>query len=193
MYPLRVPGSRVLLTTTFGVVTSIALALGCGPRSKGPAGPTQQPVVASVPTAAAPPPAPTGTAPAPPQTAWTIPGLQIPGLPVSPRQAMLGKWAVSSVDGKPVATAPGMATDPMDPASYVAGTTVTFTPETVLVQRVGFTLVNRPYKVVSELPPIRVTIDAGYGPSNVDFSIDGTAIWSLPSTPPHAVTLTRTQ
>lgn len=192
MYDPRVSGARSLLIPVLATAASVVVAFGCEPR-KGPAGPTKPVEVASVPTATATQPAPTGTAPAPTPTAWTIPGLQIPGLPMSPRQAIVGKWAVSSVDGKPVATAPGMATDPMDPASYVAGTTVTFTPESVVIQRVGFTVLNRPYKVVSELPPVRVTIDAGYGPSNVDFSIDGTALWSLPSTPPHAVTLTRAQ
>jgi hypothetical protein len=114
-------------------------------------------------------------------------------MPASPRQAVVGRWNVIGVDGKPIATAPGMATDPLDPASYAAGTQVTFTPDLVTIGRAGFTLLSRPYQVVGELPPVRVTIDAGYGPSNVDFSIDGTCFWSMPSTPPHVLTLQRAQ
>lgn len=171
-------------------VAILSVVVGCEPRPKGPVGPVAPASVAPAPTAA-PPPAPTATGTAAP-TAWTIPGLNIPGLPTSPKQAVIGKWNVAGVDGKPVATAPGMANDPMDPASYVAGTQVTFTPDTVTITRAGVQILSRPYKVVSELPPVRLTIDAGYGPSNVDFAIDGSCIWSLPSTPPHALSLTRT-
>lgn len=171
------------------VILLAVLFVGCEPRPKGATGPTDQASVAPPPTAA-PPPAPTATNTAAP-TAWTIPGLNIPGLPSSPRQAVVGRWNVAGVDGKPVATSPGMATDPMDPASYVAGTQVTFTPDTVTITRAGVQILSKPYKVVSELPPVRLTIDAGYGPSNVDFAIDGSCVWSLPSTPPHALSLTR--
>ena len=97
------------------------------------------------------------------------------------------------VDGKAIATAPGMATDPLDPATYAAGTQVVFTADTVTIARAGFTMLSRPYKVISELPPVRVTIDAGYGPSNVDFSLDGTCLWSMQATPPHVLTLQRAQ
>jgi hypothetical protein len=117
----------------------------------------------------------------------------IPGMPASPKAALVGRWNVAGVDGKPVATAPGMATDPMDPATYVAGSQVTFTPDQVTIARAGVTVLNHSYKVVGEIPPFRVTIDAGYGPSNVDFAIDGSCIWSLPSVPPHALSLTRAQ
>lgn len=187
MYPYVV---RILLAVSLlslGVVT----APGCEPRNKGPVGPTASATIANTTTAAPPPPTTTATNSAP--SAWTIPGLNIPGLPGSPKQALLGKWNVAGVDGKPVATAPGMASDPMDPATYVAGSQVIFTADTVTIQRAGTNLMSRPYKVVSELPPVRVVIDAGYGPSNVDFAIDGSCIWSLPSTPPHALSLQRTQ
>lgn len=182
--------SWALLVTIALASAAVALVPGCEPRPKGPAGPTATASIASAPTAAPPPP-PTAA----PSTAipWMIPGLQIPGLPTSPRQAILGRWNVAGVDGKPVATSPGMATDPFDPASYVAGTQVTFTPDTVTISRAGVSLMSRPYKVVSELPPIRVTIDAGYGPSNLDFAIDGTCLWSMPSTPPHVLSLSRAQ
>jgi hypothetical protein len=178
-----------LLFALSAPVLAIA-APACGPRQKGPAGPTQSATVATA-TATPPPTTATATNSAPP--AWTIPGLQIPGLPTSPRQALVGRWKVAGVDGKPVATAPGMATDPMDPASYVAGTEVTFTADQVTMSRGGVSFLQRPYKVVQEFPPIRVTIDAGYGASNVDFALDGSAIWSLPSTPPHALSLQRAQ
>ena len=158
----------------------------CAPRNKGATGPTGPATVAAAPSST-PPPAPTTTA------TWGIPGLAIPGLPSSPRQGILGKWNVIGVDGKAIATAPGMATDPMDPATYAAGTQVAFTADSVSMSRAGLTFLNRPYKVVSELPPVRVTIDAGYGPSNLDFSLDGTCLWSLPSTPPHVLTLQRAQ
>ncbi len=179
----------VVSLVLFGGTAAALASEGCQPRHRGAAGPTQSVQVAPT---QAPPPTPTAqqTAAAP---AWTIPGLQIPGLPGSPRQAIVGRWNVAAVDGKPVATAPGMATDPMDPASYVAGTQVTFTPDTVTVARAGVTIFQKPYKVVQEFPPVRVTIDAGYGASNVDFAIDGSCLWSLPSTPPHALSLTRTQ
>lgn len=181
-----VAASLVLLSS--GVAL---LVPACEPRHQGPKGPVQSAVIASsTPTTPPPPPAAT-TASAPP--AFTIPGLAIPGLPTSPKAAIVGRWSVAGVDGKPVATAPGMATDPMDPASYVAGTQVTFTDSQVTITRAGIAVLNRPYKVISELPPVRVTIDAGYGPSNIDFAIDGSCIWSLPSTPPHALSLTRAQ
>ncbi len=178
----------LLLAPLMGVSLAMA-APGCEPRHK---------TEAVAPTSSVPPPpstAPkptttssgTGTAP----TSWTIPGLSIPGLPVSPRAALVGKWNVAAIDGKPVPTAPGMATDPMDPASYAAGSTVTFTSDVVTIARGGSVLFNKPYKVTGEQPPVRVTIDAGYGASNVDFAIDGSAVWSLPSTPPHALSLTR--
>lgn len=190
MYP---QGVRTLLTLSLsmsvGVVAGL-LASGCEPRAKPAAGPVASATVANT-TTAAPPPAATPAATAP--TAWTIPGLNIPGLPGSPKLALVGRWNVAAIDGKPVATAPGMATDPMDPATYVAGSQVTFTADTVVISRGGAQVMSRPYKVISELPPVRVTIDAGYGPSNVDFAIDGSCIWSLPSTPPHALSLTRTQ
>jgi len=166
----------------------LVFSSACEPRQKGAAGPVQSASIATAPTTTPPPP-PTTTAP----PAWTIPGLAIPGLPTSPRQGILGKWNVSAVDGKPIATAPGMATDPLDPASYAAGTQVQFTADTVTISRVGLTLMSRPYKVVSEIPPVRVTIDAGYGPSNLDFALDGTCLWSMPSTPPHVLSLSRTQ
>jgi hypothetical protein len=181
-----------ILAAVSALSLAIAIAPGCEPRQKGPTGPTASATVANTSTAPPPPPpAATNTATAP--TAWTIPGLSIPGLPGSPKQALLGKWNVAGVDGKPVATAPGMASDPMDPATYVAGSQVTFTADQVVISRAGSNLMSRPYKVVSELPPVRVTIDAGYGPSNVDFAIDGSCVWSLPSTPPHALSLTRAQ
>jgi hypothetical protein len=84
-----------------------------------------------------------------------------------------------------------MIFNPIDPASWAAGATLTFTDATVTVARAGMTVLVKPYKVLSELPPVRVVIDAGYGPSNVDFAPDGTAIWSVPSVPPHALTLAR--
>ena len=185
MYPRDV---RIVLALS-ALSVSVVMAVGCEPRTKGAAGPVASATMAPTATAAPPPATATNTAP----TAWTIPGINIPGLPGSPKQALLGKWNVAGVDGKPVATAPGMATDPMDPASYVAGSQVTFTADTVVISRGGAQVMSRPYKVVSELPPVRVTIDAGYGPSNVDFAIDGSCIWSLPSTPPHALSLSRTQ
>jgi hypothetical protein len=180
------------VTVLFVAFSFVAASAACGSRRKGPAGPTAPAVVATVTpaataTATAAPPA--GTAP----SAWTIPGLSIPGLPTSPRQAIVGRWSVAGVDGKPVATAPGMATDPLDPASYVAGTTVTFDEARVSIARIGLVVYDQPYKVLSEFPPVRVTIDAGWGPSNVDFAIDGSVIWSLPSTPPHALSLVRAQ
>ncbi|MGZ3420705.1 MAG: hypothetical protein ACXWUG_17860 [Polyangiales bacterium] len=179
--------SSTFFLATVPLVLSLAVAPACGPR-KGPTGPTQSATIASAtPTA---PPAATPTTSA---TTWAIPGLSIPGLPMSPRQALVGRWKVAGVDGKPVATSPGMATDPMDPASYVAGSEVVFTADQVTLSRGGVSYLNRPYKVVQEFPPVRVTIDAGYGASNVDFAIDGSAIWSLPSTPPHALSLTRAQ
>jgi hypothetical protein len=187
MYPSGV--RFLLLPAALVPFLSMIVAGGCEPR-KGPQGPVASASMAPPPTAA-PPPAPTATGTATP-TAWAIPGLNIPGLPTSPRQAVVGKWNVAAVDGKPVATSPGMATDPMDPSSYVAGSQVLFTADTVTVTRAGVQILSRPYKVVSELPPVRLTIDAGYGPSNVDFAIDGSCIWSLPSTPPHALSLTRT-
>jgi hypothetical protein len=180
--------SSTLFLATVPVLLSIAFAPACGPR-KGPTGPTLSATIASATPVAPPPPAtPTTSA-----TTWVIPGLAIPGLPMSPRQALVGRWKVAGVDGKPVATSPGMATDPMDPASYVAGSEVVFTADQVSITRGGVAFLNRPYKVVQEFPPVRVTIDAGYGASNVDFAIDGSAIWSLPSTPPHALSLTRAQ
>lgn len=196
MYPLAVRSFPLLAATVAPVLISlIAVVPGCEPRQKGATGPTASAAVASAP-APAPPPAPTttttaaGTTP----TVFTLPGgIQIPGMPSSPKAAIVGRWNVAAVDGKPVATAPGMATDPFDPATYVAGSQVTFTAETVTIARAGLQVLNRQYKVVSEIPPFRVTIDAGYGQSNIDFAIDGSCIWSLPSTPPHALSLTRAQ
>jgi hypothetical protein len=159
----------------------------CEPRKKEAVAPTASPTPPPPPPPSAKPSATT------PATVWTIPGLNIPGLPVSPKQALIGKWNVAAIDGKPIATAPGMATDPMDPSSYAAGSGVVFTADTVTVTRAGATIYSRPYKVLSEQAPVRVTIDSGYGPSNVDFALDGSAVWSLPSTPPHALSLTRAQ
>lgn len=198
MYPRGVTVRRVnvrvrtlVSLSTLAVASAFALLTpGCEPRNKGPKGPVQSAAVATT----APPPPPTATQTATGQpTQWTIPGLQIPGLPTSPKQSLIGRWNVAAVDGKPIATAPGMATDPMDPASYAAGTQVTFTADTVTMSRAGLSFFSHGYKVVSELPPVRVVIDAGYGPSNVDFTLDGSCIWSLPSTPPHALSLTRAQ
>lgn len=182
-------GVRSLLALGLPLVGLVVITSACEPRQKGAAGPVQSATIASAPTTAPPPP-PTATTAAP---AWTIPGLAIPGLPGSPRQGILGRWNVIGIDGKPIATAPGMATDPLDPASYAAGTQVQFTQDSVTISRAGLTFLNRPYKVVSELPPVRVTIDAGYGPSNLDFALDGTCLWSMPSTPPHVLTLQRAQ
>lgn len=193
MYPLAVRSLPMLAVAVASA--AVLLVPGCEPRQKGPAGPTATATVASTPTAA-PPPAPTTTTTATggAPTVFTLPGgIAIPGMPASPRAALVGKWNVAGVDGKPVATAPGMATDPMDPGSYVAGSQVTFTADTVTISRAGVQILNHSYKVVSEIPPFRVTLDAGYGPSNVDFAIDGSCIWSLPSTPPHALSLTRAQ
>ncbi|GAC1372563.1 MAG: hypothetical protein NVS3B10_21580 [Polyangiales bacterium] len=186
----RVP---LLVVVSLGGALVASLVGGCGPRDKearspspvvataAPPGP--QPVPTAAPTATATPaPAGTGT--------YGIPGLGF-GLPVSPRQALVGKWTVAGIDGKSVPSA-GMGTDPMDPTTYVAGSTVVFTATTVTLSKNGAPFMARDYKVLSELPPVRVVIDAGYGPSNVDFAIDGTAVWSLPSTPPHAVSMTRT-
>lgn len=193
MYPFVV--RKAPLVAVIAASIAIVAAPGCEPRQKGAAGPTATAAVASTPTAA-PPPAPTttSTATGAAPTIFQLPGgIQIPGMPSSPRAALVGRWNVAAVDGKPVATAPGMASDPMDPATYVAGSQVTFTPDQVTIARAGVTVLNHSYKVVSEIPPFRVTLDAGYGPSNVDFAIDGSCIWSLPSTPPHALSLTRAQ
>ena len=165
-----------------------ALMLGaCEPRNQPP------PATATAPSASATAAPSVSAAPKPSTTTaptWGIPGLSLPG---SPRQAIVGKWNVAAVDGKPIASAPGMASDPMDPATYIAGSQVTFTEAEVTLARAGATVLKRAYKVLSETPPFRVTIDAGNGPSNVDFSIDGSALWSLPSTPPHVVSLVRAQ
>ena len=165
---------------------------GCGPR-KGTKTPNQVATTsATATTAPTPTPTPTATATAQPTGTITIPGLGGFGLPVSPRQALLGNWNVANVDGKPVG-AGSTSSDPMDPATYIAGSGVTFTADTVTITRGGATFLSRPYKVLQEIPPVRVVIDAGYGASNVDFAIDGSCVWSLPSTPPHAVQLTRAQ
>ncbi len=182
-----------------------AVLLACGPRE----GATSDPVAPTA-TAAT---APTGTAPtattaatsAPTVTnptssptmtptsiaGFPIPGFKVAGLPASPRAAIVGKWDVVGVDGKPIASQPGMATDPLDPATYAAGSNVTFTSDTVTLARGPATILSRPYKVVGEQPPLRVTIDAGNGPSDVTFNVDGSVFWSLPATPPHVLTLSR--
>lgn len=174
-----------------GVIGAFAPLPGCSPRHPGGNEAVAPTTSASPKPTATPTPTTTATGTVP--SAWTLPGFNIPGLPGSPRQAIIGKWNVAAIDGKPIATAPGMATDPMDPASYAAGSTVVFTADNVTIARATTTMFNKPYKVVSEQAPIRVTIDAGYGPSNIDFAIDGSAVWSLPSTPPHALSLTRAQ
>ncbi|MBL8718825.1 MAG: hypothetical protein JNL79_22780 [Myxococcales bacterium] len=169
------------------VCVSLLGLVACEPRNKGEA-------VAPQPSVSAPPPPPSTTAA--PSTSTTAPTFVIPGLalPGSPRQAIVGKWNVTAVDGKAVSTgSPGMGTDPLDPASYIAGTQVSFTETEVTLARGGATVMKRPYKVLSEVPPFRVTIDAGYGASNVDFGIDGSALWSWPSSPPHAVSMVRAQ
>ena len=193
MYPFVV---RTLPTIAVVLVSiAVTCAPGCEPRQKGATGPTSSAAIASTPVAAPPPAAtPTANTPGTAPTVFTLPGgIAIPGMPASPKAALVGRWNVAGVDGKPVATTPGMATDPSDPATYVAGTQVTFTADNVSITRIGLQVLNRPYKVVSEIPPFRVTIEAGYGPSNVDFAIDGSCIWSVPTTPPHALSLTRAQ
>ncbi len=175
---LAVPVCASLLSLSF---------VACEPRNKGEAAAPQPSV-----SVAAPPPSTTVA----PSTSTTTPTFVIPGLalPGSPRQAIVGKWNVTAVDGKAVSTgSPGMGTDPLDPASYIAGTQVSFTETEVTLARGGATVMKRPYKVISEVPPFRVTIDAGYGASNVDFGIDGSALWSWPSSPPHAVSMVRAQ
>jgi len=170
----------------------VVFAHGCGPRKGSKT--ANEVATTAAPTAtptAAPTPAPTPAPTAPPTGTIGIPGFGF-GLPMSPRQALIGKWNVANVDGKPV-PAGGVGTDPMDPATYIAGSGVVFTADTVTITRNGGTLFSRPYKVLQEVPPVRVVIDAGYGASNVDFAIDGSCVWSLPSTPPHAVQLTRAQ
>jgi hypothetical protein len=177
-----------------------AFVFACGPRREpiepASGGPTSTTTSAAR-TGAAPASAATttSTAPtasaAPTGTVITIPGLPIPAYGTPPRQALVGRWTVAAIDGKPIASAPAMATDPLDPTSYAAGSLVTFTASDVSFSRLGVTFAQRPYKVLSELPPIRVSIDAGFGPSNVDFLPDGSALWSLPSAPPHALSLVR--
>ena len=178
--------ARTLLAPSLSLIGFVLIA--CAPRPKAP--PTPASPTSSVPTVPS-TAAPTTTATTTPTAGWTIPTLPIPGFTGSPRQAMIGRWNVVGVDGKAIATTPGMATDPFDPASYAAGTQVNFTADTVTIERAGLTMLSRPYKVVGELPPIRVTIDAGYGPSNLDMSFDGTCLWSMPSTPPHVLALQR--
>lgn len=175
----------------------LGVLLACGPRER----PADEPI-APTPTATAP------TATATPTTATTptsnpttttpttiagfpIPGFKVAGLPASPRAAIVGRWDVVGVDGKAIATQPGMATDPLDPATYAAGSNVTFTNDTVTLARGPATILSRPYKVIGEQPPLRVTIDAGNGASDVTFNVDGSVFWSLPATPPHVLTLTR--
>ena len=193
-YAPRVNRGIVSVCTWSLVVVALPLVLvgGCEPRNKK----TAAAPTATVTTTAAPTSTPTPTASAtglPPMNTATIgiPGLPY-GLPVSPRSAIVGRWNVAAVDGKAVPSA-GMSTDPMDPTTYIAGSGVTFTQTNVAITRAGASVMTRDYKVLSEQAPVRVTIDAGYGPSNIDFSPDGTVIWSLPSTPPHALTLTRAQ
>lgn len=172
-----------------GLLLTGVVAVACEPRNNKGVATAPQPS-ASAPASSTAPTA-TTTAPTSSTPTFVIPGLALPG---SPRQAILGKWNVTAVDGKAVSTgSPGMGTDPLDPASYIAGTQVSFTDTEVTLVRGGSTVLKRPYKVVSEMPPFRVTIDAGYGPSNVDFGIDGTALWSWPSSPPHAVSMARAQ
>lgn len=170
----------------------VAIVHGCGPR-KG-SSTAHQVATTTAPTATATAPTATATtqptATANPTGTIGIPGFGF-GLPVSPRQALIGHWNVVNVDGKPVGA--GGGSDPMDPATYIAGSGVVFTADTVTLTRSGSNFFSRPYKVVQEIPPVRVVIDAGYGPSNVDFALDGSCVWSLPSTPPHAVQLTRAQ
>jgi hypothetical protein len=176
------------------------LLLACGPRERGADQPVAPVATAATPTATGTATAPTATAPTttnPTTTTPTtiagfpIPGFKVAGLPASPRAAIIGRWDVVGVDGKAIATQPGMATDPLDPATYAAGSNVTFTSDTVTLARGPATILSRPYKVLGEQPPLRVTIDAGNGASDVTFNVDGSVFWSLPATPPHVLTLTR--
>jgi hypothetical protein len=194
-YALRVKrGSSWWFSSVVPVAACVALPVflfgACEPRNKKTAA---APTATVTGTATAQPttaPTPTSTAPPPMNTATIgIPGLPY-GLPVSPRSAIVGRWNVAAIDGKAVPSA-GMGTDPMDPTTYAAGSGVVFSQTQVALTRSGSPWMTRDYKVLSEQAPVRVTIDAGYGPSNIDFSPDGTVIWSLPSTPPHALTLTR--
>lgn len=189
-----------MISLPFGVL------LACGPRERGandPVAPTAATQTAT-PTATAPTATATATAAAPTTngTATTtttpttiagipIPGFRVAGLPASPRAAIVGKWDVVGVDGKAIATQPGMATDPLDPATYAAGSNVTFTNDTVTLARGPATILSRPYKVLGEQPPWKVTIDAGNGASDVTFNVDGSVFWTLPATPPHVLTLSR--
>lgn len=178
----------------------LGVILACGPRERPadePIAPTGTAPTATA-TATAPPTTATATSPTTTTTTtpttiagFPIPGFKVAGLPASPRAAIVGKWDVVGVDGKPIATQPGMATDPLDPATYAAGSNVTFTNDTVTLARGPATILSRPYKVLGEQPPLRVTIDAGNGASDVTFNVDGSVFWSLPATPPHVLTLTR--
>lgn len=198
-----VPRPRFLLLIALPFAAPLALSVACGPRERGGA----DAVAPTATTTAAPTPSPTPTATAAPTSTATasptvttspttfagipIPGIKVAGLPASPRAAIVGKWDVAGVDGKPIASQPGMATDPLDPATYAAGATVTFTNDTVTLARATSTIMARPYKVLGEQPPWKVTIDAGFGASDVTFNLDGSVFWSLPSTPPHVLTLAR--
>jgi hypothetical protein len=177
----------------------LGVLFACGPRERPadePIAPTASATAPTAPAATATATAPTATTTNPTTTPTTIagfpiPGFKIAGLPASPRAAIVGRWDVVGVDGKAIATQPGMATDPLDPATYAAGSNVTFTNDTVTLARGPATILSRPYKVIGEQPPLRVTIDAGNGPSDVTFNVDGSVFWSLPATPPHVLTLTR--
>lgn len=198
------PRLRVPFLIALSLAAPLVSAAACGPRERGggeavapTATATEVPSATATTTTATTKPA--GTATASPTVTTTpttiagipIPGIRVAGLPASPRAAIVGKWDVAGVDGKPIASQPGMATDPLDPATYAAGSTVVFTNDTVTLARATSTIMSRPYKVLGEQPPWKVTIDAGFGASDVTFNLDGSVFWSLPSTPPHVLTLAR--
>ena len=60
---------------------------------------------------------------------------------------------------------------------------------TVTIEKSGASILTKDYKIVGEFPPVRVSIDVGSGPTNIDFAIDGTAIWTMSIAPPIALSL----
>src|SRR5438067_11470032 len=81
---------------------AIACAHGCGPRKGSKS--ANQVATTSTATTTAPTATTTATptATAAPTGTYGIPGIIGFGLPVSPRQALIGKWNVANVDGKPI-------------------------------------------------------------------------------------------
>jgi hypothetical protein len=107
--------------------------------------------------------------------------------------ALLGRWRIVGYDGAPVNSSGAPGTDPNQPTTYMAGSSIDFTRDRFRLNRGAATVVDRPISLLARRGPSEIGINIGYGESKIELLGARRARLHVATIPAHVVLMERAQ